>query len=159
MDITFLFVALATVAGLGAWGIQVLAGVLQGLQEAFRESHRDELDAIHAQLADVIGDLVALQAKADQLPQTWEEMHAKVRRTEERTRGAVRRARKELEESGFRSEELDGTWAELQPLDADGSGGEGLQPMHNGVGHVPAPVEGPQIEPWRAAALTRKYGR
>jgi hypothetical protein len=143
---------------LGAWAVVVFRGALSGIQEAIRAFPRQELDSLQAEVAELAASHAELFAKADQLPVTWEEMLRKVRRTEERTRGAVRRARQELEEAGFQSEELEGAWGDLQPLDGTGSETGGLQPLSNGVGSVPQNPS-PQPEPdFRSLALARKYG-
>ncbi len=105
-------------------------------------------------IAEIIGEMVALASKVDILPHTWEEMFHKVRRTEERTRGAVKRARQQLANAGLDpDEELEGTWAGLQSPDGVGGDEGGMPSVPEGVGNGAATPED-----FRTLALRRKYG-
>lgn len=117
----------------------------------------DRLEALEAAHHEFIASHVELAEKVDRLPHTWEEMHHKVRRTEERTRGAVRRAMAELEENGLESPELTEIGHQLRVEDGGGSNGGGMSPMPTGMGDVP-PAQ-PAPPDWQAATLAYKYGR
>jgi len=147
---------LALVAAI-LWGWGKVVPHLAGLQEGLREWPDDRIDTLARQLDEIRGAMVELDARTDQLPSTWEEMHHKVRRTEERTRAAVRRVQKELEEGGYEDEEISGLARQLQLGDGTGGPANGVRPMHGGMGQVQE-TPSPTPEDWRARALRQKFG-
>jgi len=150
---------LAAWIGVTVWTFHRGMEALAGIQAAIREGNAGEIDGLTQDLRDLVTDFVELRAEVDRLPSTWQEMEHKVRRTEERTRGAVRRAMAELEESGLSSPELEGAWNDLRPVDAPGSNGDGVQPVPTGMGTVPQAQPIPPEDAWKAATLAYKYGR
>lgn len=105
---------------------------------------RDTLDTLSAQQLDLFAKVQRLDEGLDALPHKWDEMYARVRRTEERARGSVRRAMEELEDAGLRSGELEGTLEEIRQLYGDRGEEGGVRPVRPGMepganGDVSAP--------------------
>ena len=146
------------VYGVGLSRLDGVKGALSGIPEALRDYPVDRLESLEASHAEFVGALVELDAKVDKLPHTWEEMHHKVRRTEERTRGAVRRAMEELEENGLESAELNEIGSQLRLGDGNGSGPNGMHPMSTQVGGIPPGAQQPQVD-GRQAAIAYKWSR
>jgi len=137
----------ATVGGDLATAAEALCRIEEGLPAT------DRLDGIEARQAELVEELVRLDAVCDSLPVRWEEMYAKVRRTEERARGAVRRAMEELEEAGLRSGELEGTLEDLRREYGSGSPAGGVQPVPQGVGSLPPATEAEALKALRNARV------
>lgn len=156
IDFAVEFAITLAVMGALVWSARVIGGHLERLQEAIKGYPVDRLETLEAAHHEFIDAHVELAAKVDQLPHTWEEMHHKVRRTEERTRGAVRRAMAELEENGLESAELNEIGRQLRLEDAPGSNGSGVPDVPTGMGTVPTPQAPP--DDWRARTLAYKYG-
>lgn len=136
---------------------EVLRRGSQGIQDALRDFPVDRLDGLESRTGELIDAHVELAAKVDQLPHTWDEMHNKVRRVEERTRGAVRRAMAELEENGLESGELSEIGRQLQLPDGNGSGSPGMYSVSETMGNVQTPPT-PQMD-GRQAAIAFKWSR
>ena len=147
----------APLLGVVVFAIWKLSAVLGGLQEAIREGNAERLDGAEARLEDLVADMVKLSEVVDLLPNKWEEMVKKARRSEERTREIARRAVEELEEGGIASSALVESTADLFLTDGQGSPSNGVQPMRAGVGGVPQ--TGSPEPSWEEATLAFKYGR
>lgn len=135
-------------------------GVAQSIADTMGDAPFDRIESVESRQADLLAQVVELASKVDVLPHTWEEMYHKVRRTEERTRGAVKRARSQLQAAGLDpDEELEGTWASLQPGDGAGSPGSGVPTVPEGMGPIPSNTsQGAEAPSFRQLGLLRKYG-
>jgi len=120
-----------------------LVEAVENVGEALPAAQR--LEGIEARQAELVEELVRLDTVCDSLPVRWEEMYAKVRRTEERARGSVRRALEELEEAGLRSGELEGTLEELRREYGTGGENGGVQQVSEGMGNVPPESGSPSL--------------
>jgi len=141
----------------GRWFLRVTIEDLRGIQEAIREGNTGRVDSLSGIVEDLGAAVVKLEAEVDQLPHTWNEMHNKVRRVEERTRGAVRRAMQELEENGVESAELTEIGSQLRLGDGNGGPPSGMQPMPEGMATIP-PQPAPPSD-GRAEAIAYKWSR
>lgn len=139
---------------------ETFLAVAQSIAETMPTHSVERVDAIDERVADIIAHLTQLDHVVDGLPVKWEEMVNKARRTEERTRGAVRRARRQLQANGFDpDEEIEGLHEELRSGDEPRGEGGGVQPMPQSMDPSPTFVPPGQITPEvRALALRRKYG-
>lgn len=77
--------------------------------------------------------LEALQQRLQELTLAVDEGIQRVDRSERRVRAVVARAQAEFEEHGHRSPGLEAEAAQLRFLDGEGSGGGGVQPVHEAV--------------------------
>lgn len=153
-----IWTALAVV-WLAGWGIARLERALDRVQAGVRDLPWDRIDALDGVVQKLVTTCTKLEADVDRLPHTWEEMHNKVRRTEERTRGAVRRAMAELEENGLQSPELNGIAHDLRLGDGEGSEGGRVPSVPGGVGGV-SPASPPAAEAdWKTMTQRYKWGR
>lgn len=137
---------------------RAIGGDLASVGEALWDIHgrmptAERLDGIEARQAELVEELVRLDTVTESLPIRWEEMYQKVRRTEERARGSVRRAMEELEEAGLRSGELEGTLEDLRREYGDGGADGAVRPLPAGVGNVPAPARAPTLTELRNRRL------
>lgn len=95
----------------------------------------------------------ACEEELDRLPRVWEEFARDAKRSQERARWHVRRVKKELENLGLADGEIDTIDSNLRPLDADGSGEEGVLPLRDAVAKAPQKETDPIT-----LALRRKWG-
>ena len=103
----------------------------------------------------------AIERDLEMLPLTWKGFQDEVKRLGERGYFHVRRARKELQESGYQDAQLDHVAGELQQFDGTGGAGEGLRILPEEVAEhsthrVP---DGPPLkEHWKTRTLRYKHG-
>lgn len=138
----------------GALGVFWVAR--QGSDGASMGPERGEFDALAARVWE-------LEQLVDALPVKWEEFAKQAKRSEDRARAIVRRAREELEEQGLEHAGVEAEARELRLGDGDGSQGGGMQPVRADM------AQDPQARPpglfddddggsWDRATLARKYG-
>lgn len=80
-----------------------------------------------------------LRDRLDTLTHAIAEGIERVDRSERRIRQVVTRARQKLADSGLADDALEAEAEQLQLLDAERSGGRGVQPVHAPVASAPAP--------------------
>lgn len=132
---------------------ETLTDLVGNIGDQLGALHR--LDSLEARQHELVEEFTRLDAVCDSLPVRWEEMYAKVRRTEERARGSVRRALEELEEAGLRSGELEGTLEEIRREYGERSEPSGVQPVRENLGSNGADEPPPSLN---QLALRVKYG-
>jgi len=108
-----------------------ILGRLEGLEsapspDADYQELVDQVDTFKQVVADVLGDMKELTIAVS-------EGIERTARTERRIKSTVKRARKELAESGVEDEGLEAEDEELRLVDGEGSDGAGLQPMRPAV--------------------------
>lgn len=143
-------IGVLNVAALVVLGVAVISlrDTLAGLRALLAPIHR-LLEASPSQLSsDVQKQLRDLEDLVDRLPQRWEllkeEANAifnRARAAEERTRGAVNRARQELADRGLLDDGIEEQARELRLLDGGGSEEEGMPAMHQGMADGGQPVQ------------------
>lgn len=161
---------LAAVIGGAAWRL-ILA--LEGVQAAIRAvseavepgTEPSWMDRVDAQDATIRN----LEWLVDQLPQRWDEVVKLAKRSEERSRGTVKRALEELERAGYEHSGLEAEATELRLRDGGGSQGDGVYPMRasmeahpaerQAVAPPPNPPPPVEAEDWRIATMRAKYAR
>lgn len=92
------------------------------------------------------GQLAALESKLQELGEDTEDRIRRltaaiaegiehVDRSERRVRAVVQRAQQRVRDAGYEDAGLEAEAAELRRIDGEGSGPEGMQTMHEDVGH------------------------
>ena len=124
-----------------------MGGVKDALMMAAEASRTDPGPDLDRRLKD-------LEDAIDRLPSKWEEIKREAQSFYNRATHHVRRARKELEESGFRDPELDEiAQFDLLEGDARGSGEEGVHPLPTHVAANGLSSEPEHLANARAAGL------
>lgn len=82
----------------------------------------------------------------------------RVDRSERRVRAVVTRAQQRLADAGYQDEGLEAEAAQLQPLNADGGGVEGMQYVHEGLARDDPPFDAQGIPGDLSAEILNRSG-
>lgn len=118
----------------------------------FATRHHQTLDVLEALSTSIAGSedlrlrLVELEDAVDRLPAKWEDVKRESSSLYHRTRHHIRRTQDQLAERGLEDPELDQLAFEVggvRERNAEGGGGEGVQPVPSGVENPPPPPWAP----------------
>jgi len=107
--------------------------------------------------SDLRADIAQLRADLDAIPASFLDYQKEVQRLHGQAYRLVRRARKELSESGVVDPDVEGVAADLQLVDGVRVGENGLQPVPESVA-LPEPAQPPQRSmTWQQRTFIHKH--